>query len=108
MSSESCLTIKLAQLSFALPRKMKSSSSHAAPSSTSEGGKQWNSPPPALIFVTHALPCKLLAWKGLANYVKGQKQNSHHTLARKTLPSPGRALSPPAPASLMSDKKSLS
>lgn len=45
MSSENRLTIKMAQLSFALHLKSARNNSHVAPSSAPENGKQGNSPP---------------------------------------------------------------
>ena len=75
----------MAQLSFALHVKIKRNNSHVAPSSASENGKQRNSPAHS-IFVTHALPRRPLAWKGLANYVRGQEPKlTPHTSQENTL-----------------------
>lgn len=62
----------MAQLSFALHVKSKSNNSRVSPlqlQKVATGG----TPHPQPIFVTHALPCRLLAWKGFVNYVKGQE-----------------------------------
>lgn len=43
-------------------------------------------PPPHPIFATHAFPRRLLAWKGLVNYVKGQEPNiTPHASQENTL-----------------------
>lgn len=45
-------------------------------------------PHPHPIFVTHALPHRLLAWKGLVNYVKGQEPKITPCASQENTPLP--------------------
>lgn len=88
MSSENfCLTTKMAQISFAIHVKIKINSSHVSPCSASEKGKWRNTPPSP--HLCHTCPSsRLLAWKGLVNYVKGQEPKITPCASQENTPLP--------------------